>query len=77
MAQPNRSDAGGGSPYRRVLLKMSGEILAGESRWGIDLEVLASLADQVASVRAAGVEVALIIGGGNIYRGATATRTTG
>jgi uridylate kinase len=56
---------------------MSGEILAGGSAWGIDLDVLASLADQVKSVHESGVQIALVIGGGNIYRGATATVDTG
>jgi uridylate kinase len=55
--------------YRRVLLKMSGEALAGASGYGIDPEVLARLAAEIREVYAAGCELALVIGGGNIFRG--------
>ena len=57
--------------YRRILVKLSGEALMGEGEWGIDPLVLARVASAVGEVRAAGVEVALVIGGGNIFRGAT------
>ena len=59
--------------HRRILLKMSGEILAGETGWGIDLAVLNGLARQVKAVRDGGTQIALVIGGGNIYRGEAAT----
>jgi uridylate kinase len=57
--------------YRRVLLKLSGEALLGEGDWGIDPQVLDRVAAAVAEVRAVGAQVALVIGGGNIFRGAT------
>ena len=55
--------------YHRVLLKLSGEALAGASGYGIDQEVLASFAGQLRDVHAAGCALALVIGGGNIFRG--------
>jgi uridylate kinase len=66
------SDAISTAPrYRRVLLKMSGEALLGEQSFGHDRRVHAQLAEDVAAVHAMGVEVCLVIGGGNIVRGAT------
>jgi uridylate kinase len=56
--------------YRRVLLKLSGEALMGESAYGICPKTLASLADEIAATHATGVELALVVGGGNIFRGA-------
>lgn len=61
--------------YRRILLKISGEILAGEQGYGIQPSVLEGIAEEVASVVALGVEVALVIGGGNIFRGIAASAT--
>ena len=55
--------------YRRVLLKLSGEVLAGEQDFGIDPIKANYLAEEVQSIRESGVEVGLIIGAGNIYRG--------
>jgi uridylate kinase len=55
--------------FRRVLLKLSGEILAGEEGFGIDPERASYLANEVKSIRDLGVEVGLIIGAGNIFRG--------
>lgn len=55
--------------FKRVLLKLSGEALMGDAGYGIDPEVLASLARQIAHVRGGGVEVAIVVGGGNIFRG--------
>ncbi|ABD03232.1 MULTISPECIES: UMP kinase [unclassified Synechococcus] len=55
--------------YRRILLKLSGEALMGERPYGIDPEVLKSIAGEVASVVRAGVQVAIVVGGGNIWRG--------
>jgi uridylate kinase len=57
--------------YRRVLLKMSGEALMGEGDFGHDRRVLRQLAAEVASVHSQGVELCLVIGGGNIIRGST------
>ena len=55
--------------YRRVLLKVSGEALMGDKPYGIDPKMLARIAKDVAAVRNMGVEVALVVGGGNIFRG--------
>ena len=59
--------------YRRVLLKVSGEALAGRREHNIDLEVVRTIARQVGRVHGLGVEVALVIGGGNIFRGLAAS----
>ena len=55
--------------YRRVLLKLSGEVLAGEQDYGIDPVKANYLAEEVQSIRESGIEVGLIIGAGNIFRG--------
>jgi uridylate kinase len=55
--------------YKRILLKLSGEMLAGNAGYGIDGVVLEYLAKEVQSVCELGVEVAIVIGGGNIFRG--------
>jgi uridylate kinase len=55
--------------YARVLLKVSGEALMGDGQYGIDLATVDRIADEVRSVTALGVEVCLVIGGGNIFRG--------
>ena len=57
-------------PYRRVLLKLSGEALMGGEDYGIDPNVSSRLAQEVIEAQQAGAEVALVIGGGNIFRGA-------
>ncbi len=56
-------------PYKRVLLKLSGEALMGEGKYGIHPPTLMAIAEEVIEVAQAGVEVALVIGGGNIFRG--------
>ena len=56
-------------PYRRILLKLSGEALAGENGFGIDTEILDGIAEELKSIREKGVEIAIVIGGGNIFRG--------
>ena len=58
--------------YGRILLKLSGEALLGAQSYGIDKEVLARYAAEIGSVVGAGVEVAIVIGGGNIFRGVRA-----
>lgn len=58
--------------YKRIILKISGEALAGEKGFGIDPDVLRDIAAQVEDVRRLGVEVAIVVGGGNIWRGAPA-----
>ena len=59
--------------YKRILLKVSGEALAGEQGYGIDPEVLVRLAEEVKDVTALGTQVAIVIGGGNIFRGIAAS----
>ena len=55
--------------YKRILLKVSGEVLMGTQPFGIDLETVGRVADEVIACAANGTEVALVIGGGNIFRG--------
>jgi uridylate kinase len=55
--------------YRRVLLKLSGEALMGEERFGISTKVLSFVAEEIAVTVATGVELAIVVGGGNIFRG--------
>ena len=59
--------------YRRILLKLSGEALAGEQGYGIDPDVINGIATEIKEVIALGVEVAVVIGGGNIFRGLAAS----
>ena len=56
--------------YQRIILKLSGEALAGEQGFGIDSEVLNNVAEQLVEIRHMGVDVAVVVGGGNIWRGA-------
>ena len=67
----------GRAVYKRVLLKLSGEALAGGLGTGIDPSVLESVARQVAEVSKMGVELGVVIGGGNIYRGAAGMKASG
>jgi len=55
--------------YRRVLLKISGEALMGEQNYGIDVNVARSVAEELKAVHEVGVQVAVVVGGGNIFRG--------
>lgn len=55
--------------YKRVLLKLSGEALAGEAGYGIDTDVLEVIANEIKEMRDAGIEVSIVVGGGNIFRG--------
>jgi uridylate kinase len=65
--------AGTGAPvFRRILLKLSGEALMGDRDYGIDQQTLVSVAREIAETQASGVEVAVVVGGGNIYRGMAA-----
>ncbi|HHW12973.1 MAG TPA: UMP kinase [Firmicutes bacterium] len=59
--------------YRRIMLKLSGEALAGEKGFGLDHEVIMSIARQIQEVVNLGVEVSVVVGGGNFWRGATAS----
>jgi len=58
-----------GLAYRRVLLKISGEALMGEQNYGIDVNVARSVAEELKAVHELGVQVAVVVGGGNIFRG--------
>ena len=55
--------------YKRILIKLSGEALAGEKGVGIDVETVKTIAKEIAEVHSSGVEIALVIGGGNLWRG--------
>jgi uridylate kinase len=55
--------------FKRVVLKLSGEALQGSSDYGIDYNVLSSIARQIKEIKSLGVELAVVIGGGNIFRG--------
>ena len=59
--------------YTRVLLKLSGEALMGDQGYGVDPAVVTRIAEEVAEIRALGVQVAIVIGGGNIFRGMAAS----
>ena len=63
------------SPYQRVLLKLSGEALMGGLDYGIEPKVIKRIAAEVGEVRSRGVEIAIVIGGGNIFRGAGLARS--
>jgi uridylate kinase len=63
----------GRAAYRRVLLKLSGEALMGDQRFGIAPATVASIADELREVHALGVQLAIVIGGGNIIRGVSAS----
>ncbi len=64
------SDADGGAPvYERILLKLSGEALMGDLDYGTDPDRIKAIAGQIARVHARGVEVAIVVGAGNIFRG--------
>ena len=58
-----------GAAYKRVLLKLSGEMLAGDGGFGIQPDTIQRFADEVREIRDLGVEIAIVIGGGNIFRG--------
>ena len=58
--------------YGRILLKLSGEVMAGEGSFGIDAQRVAALASEVADVARTGVQIGLVVGGGNFFRGVAA-----
>ena len=65
--------------YKRILLKLSGEALAGDKKTGIDADVLGTICDEIKKVKELGVEIAIVVGGGNFWRGKYGTemeRTT-
>ncbi|HEV8394926.1 MAG TPA: UMP kinase [Vicinamibacterales bacterium] len=68
------SDAANSTPvYKRVLLKLSGEALMGDQQYGVDPKVVVRIADDVQEIQRLGVETAIVIGGGNIFRGLAAS----
>ena len=68
------SDSGSSSPaYKRVLLKLSGEALMGDQQFGVDPAVATRIAKDVGEIQSLGVETAIVIGGGNIFRGVSAS----
>src|SRR6185369_10123535 len=62
-----------GVKYRRILLKLSGEALMGKQQYGIEPATLAQIADELIDIHGLGVEIALVLGGGNIFRGVAAS----
>lgn len=60
--------------YKRIILKLSGEALSGEVGFGLEANVLSSMAQQVVELVEAGVQVAIVVGGGNIWRGVTGAK---
>ncbi|MEM9181435.1 MAG: UMP kinase [Pseudomonadota bacterium] len=63
------TETGNDLKYKRVLLKISGEALMGSTEYGIDMPTCLGFAEEIAAARALGVEICLVIGGGNIFRG--------
>ena len=61
-----------GRAFRRVVLKLSGEVLAGEDKQGINVKIIRGLAEEIRDIHREGVEMAIVIGGGNIFRGVKA-----
>jgi len=62
-------------PYKRILIKLSGEALAGEGEYGIEGEKISSLATEIKEIHETGAEIAIVIGGGNIFRGVKGVET--
>ena len=73
MAVETPEATGQTAKYRRVLLKVSGEALMGAQPFGIDEAVVAAIADEIQGIHALGVEIAVVVGGGNIIRGLAAS----
>ena len=73
--QPEQAVAeatGGSTVFRRILLKLSGESLMGEREYGLDRRTIDAIAEEIIDVHTSGVEIALVVGAGNIYRGMSA-----
>ena len=60
------------SPFSRLILKLSGESLMGDLEYGVDPRTISAIAHEVVAVQASGVELAIVVGGGNFYRGMAA-----
>jgi len=73
MTEASGNDSVANHPYRRVMLKLSGEVLMGNTAFGIDAETIDRLAAELVEVQNTGVELAVVIGGGNIFRGMSGT----
>ncbi|MBA3319971.1 MAG: UMP kinase, partial [Pyrinomonadaceae bacterium] len=69
MAQAEAQAAESALIYKRILLKLSGEALMGAQNYGVDVEVARAVAAEIKAVHDLGVEVAIVVGGGNIFRG--------
>jgi len=69
-AEPSPSPGASAPPYKRILLKLSGEALTGQDEYGLNPQVIDHIADDVKDLLGTGVEVGMVIGGGNIFRGA-------
>ena len=63
--------------YKRILLKLSGEALAGEDRFGINPDMLKLFTREIKTLYNMGVEIAIVIGGGNIHRGMAGSKASG
>jgi len=63
--------------YKRVVLKLSGEVLMGDSEFGIDVDTVTRLSTELVGVHGSGVELAVVIGGGNIFRGVSGSASSG
>jgi uridylate kinase len=72
-----RTTETGAPAFRRVMLKLSGEALMGDRDYGIDPGVTQALAKEVAGIRSEGVDIAIVVGGGNFYRGLAAAAESG
>jgi uridylate kinase len=70
---PTKPPLAPGVKFRRILLKLSGEALMGSGQYGIDPATLSQIAEEVIDVHSLGVEIALVLGGGNIFRGVAAS----
>jgi len=75
--RPSAPPATGGAKYKRIVLKLSGEALQGRLGFGIDARVLEDLTRQIKEIRDLGVQVTVVVGGGNIFRGLKTSSTTG
>ena len=60
--------------YKRVLMKLSGEALAGDKGQGIDLETVSAIAEELKDVHDLGTQIAIVVGGGNLWRGEPASK---
>lgn len=69
MSQPSPTAASKAARFKRVLLKVSGEALMGSGQYGIDYDTVRRIAEEVRDARDLGVEISLVVGGGNIFRG--------